>query len=210
MQTSERLLRKFVYSIGTQQFSALICLWWKRHESTLNTWSAAQVEFTRLTQGWQAIKSLSQQQLVNVTFTGMFFGYNSAAARGVRKEMNRHRGREPQRQRHVSVPLLLFPDSFPQYKSTKTKTNRTHFPWDKVTGREVQRSTIHLCSLLPTKGTAVGQIRTGSSNLTCLTAPSKTKHDLRHHIFLWLAFSFRQWQEPSASSTPFQFFEKGY
>lgn len=108
------------------------------------------------------------------------------------------------------VPLLLFLDNFPQYKSTKTKTNRTHFPWDKVTGRGVQRSTIHLRSLLPTKGTAVGQIRTGSSNLACLTAPRKAKHDLRHHIFLRLAFSFRQWQEPSASSTPFQFFDKGY
>lgn len=76
MQTSERLLGKFIYSIGTNQFPVVICLWWKRHESTLGTWSAAQVEFKRLTRGWQAIKSLSQQQLANVTFTGIFSGYN--------------------------------------------------------------------------------------------------------------------------------------
>lgn len=105
MQTSERLLRKFIYSIGTHEFPVVICLWWKRHESTLGTWSVAQVEFKRLTQGWQAIKSLSQEQLVSVTFTGIFFGYKSTAASGVRKERNRHRGKEPQLQRNVSVFL---------------------------------------------------------------------------------------------------------
>lgn len=128
MQTSERLLGKLIYSIGTNQFPVVICLWWKRHESTLGTWSAAQVEFKRLTQGWQGIKSLSQQQLVNVTFTGIFFGYNSAAARGVRKERNRQREGGTTAKKRVCVPLLLFPDNFPRYKSTKPKPNQTHFP----------------------------------------------------------------------------------
>lgn len=76
MQTSETLLGKFIYSIGTHQPPVVICHWWKRHESTLGTWSSAQVEFKSLTRAWQAIKSLSQQQLVNVTFIGIFFGYN--------------------------------------------------------------------------------------------------------------------------------------
>lgn len=141
MQTSERLLGKFIYSIGTHKFPDVICLWWKRHESTLGTWSAAQVEFKRLTQGWQAIKSLSQQQLVNATFTGIFFGYNSAAARGVRKERNRHRGREPQLQRNVSVFLSCC--SLTTSHSTKApKQNPT-----KHISPEVKMS--HVCSLLP-------------------------------------------------------------
>lgn len=148
MLTSERLLRKFVYSIGTQQFPVLICLWWKRHESILSTWNEAQVEFTRLTQGWQAIKSLSQQQLVNVTFTGMFFGYDSAAARGARKEMNRHRGREPQLQRHVRVFLCCCSlTTSHSTKAPKQKPTEHIFPeikWQEE-GYEEAQYTCVLC-----------------------------------------------------------------
>lgn len=151
MQTSERLWRKFIYSISTHKFPVVICLWWKRHESTVGTWSAAQVEFKRLTRGWQAIKSLSQQQLVNVTFPGIFFGYSNAAARGVRKERSRHGGREPQLQRNVSVFLscssLTTSHSTKASKQKPTKhispeVKMLHFKWQEERYKEEQHSCV--------------------------------------------------------------------
>jgi len=122
-----------------------------------------------------------------VTFKGCHFGHNIVLQqRGARKERTRQGGRKQQLQREcICVPLLLYPDSFPLYKHTPKKGTFSlrlscHMQNDR---KGVQRTATDQCFLFPTKGTAVGQVRTGSFNLACLTAQSKAKYDLRHHIF---------------------------